>query len=275
MRDLLCDGDEVCMVCRAAAPREVELLRCATCAIPWHSSCLSKPPALTDAAGWACPDCGGEGASPSSAPGIEIWRIEDFKPVALPKSDYGKFYSGDSSIVLQMTSPKGGAYLYDVHFWIVKDSSQDEAGTAAIKTVELDSVPGDGEFQNTGLERSEALNKDLKWFSEQGHTIPEPSAADTRYASYLEELSEKDQHAFFGHFYNMYFGQSARGRFTGKKIADKILNKKELEFYKWEGTLSDLPQNVREKLNQVASISPKAFCCCTSASKDTCQAMDE
>ncbi|KAI4969536.1 hypothetical protein ZWY2020_000450 [Hordeum vulgare] len=69
-------------------------------------------------------------------------RIEDFKPVALPKSDYGKFYSGDSSIVLQMTSPKGGAYLYDVHFWIGKDSSQDEAGTVAIKTVELDSVLG-------------------------------------------------------------------------------------------------------------------------------------
>jgi len=51
----------------------------------------------------------------------------------------------------------------------------------------------------------------------------------------------------------MYFGQSAGGRFTGKKIADKILNKKELEFYKWEGTLSELLQNVRTKLNQVAS----------------------
>ncbi|EMS53412.1 hypothetical protein TRIUR3_08609 [Triticum urartu] len=111
----------------------------------------------------------------------------------------------------------------------------------------------DAEFQNTGLERSEALKKDLKWFSEQGHTIPEPSASDTKYASYLEELSEKDQQAFFCHFYNMYFGQSAGGRLTGKKIADKILNKKELEFYKWEGTLSELLQNVRTKLNQVAS----------------------
>ncbi|KAI4969237.1 hypothetical protein ZWY2020_000151 [Hordeum vulgare] len=119
--------------------------------------------------------------------------------------------------------------------------------------VDRAAVPWYAEFRNTGLERSEALKKDLKWFSEQGHTIPEPSAADTRYASYLEELSEKDQHAFFCHFYNMYFGQSAGGRLTGKKIADKILNKKELEFYKWEGTLSDLLQNVREKLNQVAS----------------------
>ncbi|AQL06532.1 Villin-2 [Zea mays] len=71
-------------------------------------------------------------------PGTEIWRIEDFKPVPLPKSDYGKFYCGDSYI----TTCKGGAYLFDIHFWIGKDSSQDEAGTAAIKTVELDSMLG-------------------------------------------------------------------------------------------------------------------------------------
>ncbi|KAI5012197.1 hypothetical protein ZWY2020_024331 [Hordeum vulgare] len=35
-------------------------------------------------------------------PDFQFRRIEDFKPVALPKSDYGKFYSGDSSIVLQI-----------------------------------------------------------------------------------------------------------------------------------------------------------------------------
>ncbi|XP_062211321.1 villin-2-like isoform X2 [Phragmites australis] len=75
-------------------------------------------------------------------PGTEIWRIEDFKPAPLPKSDYGKFYCGDSYIVLQTTCNKGGAYLFYIHFWIGKDSSQDEAGTAAIKTVELDTMLG-------------------------------------------------------------------------------------------------------------------------------------
>ncbi|XP_047073634.1 heme oxygenase 1, chloroplastic-like [Lolium rigidum] len=114
-------------------------------------------------------------------------------------------------------------------------------------------VPWYADFRNTGLERSEALKKDLKWFSEQGHTIPEPSAPGITYASYLEELSEKDTQAFICHFYNVYFAQSAGGRMIGTKIAEKILNKKELEFYKWEGTLSQLLQDVRTKLNQVAS----------------------
>ncbi|KAL0346231.1 UNVERIFIED_CONTAM: Villin-2 [Sesamum radiatum] len=74
--------------------------------------------------------------------GTEIWRIENFQPVPLPKSDYGKFYSGDSYIILQTITGKGGGYLYDIHFWLGKDTSQDEAGTAAIKTVELDAVLG-------------------------------------------------------------------------------------------------------------------------------------
>jgi hypothetical protein len=47
------------------------------------------------------------------------------------------------------------------------------------------------------------------------------------------------------------------------QIAEKILNKKELEFYKWEGTLSELLQDVRTKLNQVASVSLRALVLCS------------
>ncbi|CAM0910111.1 unnamed protein product [Alopecurus aequalis] len=119
--------------------------------------------------------------------------------------------------------------------------------------VDRAAVPWYAEFRNTGLERSEPLKKDLEWFVEQGHAIPEPTAAGTTYASYLEELSEKDPQAFICHFYNVYFAHTAGGRMIGKKVAEKILDKKELEFYKWEGTLSQLLQNVRSKLNQVAS----------------------
>ncbi|KAH1057313.1 hypothetical protein J1N35_035378 [Gossypium stocksii] len=112
--------------------------------------------------------------------------------------------------------------------------------------------PSYAEFRDTGLERSEKLAKDLQWFKEQGYTIPEPSSPGVTYAEYLKELSENDPQAFICHFYNIYFAHSAGGRMIGKKVAEKILNKEELEFYKWDGDLSQLLQNVRDKLNKVA-----------------------
>nr|XP_029121595.1 villin-5 isoform X4 [Elaeis guineensis] len=74
--------------------------------------------------------------------GIEIWRIENFHPVAVPKSSHGKFFTGDSYIILKTTALKSGALRHDIHYWLGKDTSQDEAGTAAIKTVELDAALG-------------------------------------------------------------------------------------------------------------------------------------
>ncbi|XP_019437504.1 PREDICTED: heme oxygenase 1, chloroplastic-like [Lupinus angustifolius] len=120
------------------------------------------------------------------------------------------------------------------------------------KIVQEPAYPSYAEFRNTGLERSASLAKDLEWFKEQGHTIPEPSSPGLTYAQYLTELSEKDPQAFICHFYNIYFAHSAGGRMIGKKVAQKILNNKELEFYKWDGDLSQLLQNVRDKLNKVA-----------------------
>ncbi|KAK4343316.1 hypothetical protein RND71_036410 [Anisodus tanguticus] len=120
------------------------------------------------------------------------------------------------------------------------------------KIMEKAPFPEYAEFRNTGLERSEGLAKDLGWFREQGYAIPEPSTPGLSYARYLEELSEKDPQAFICHFYNTYFAHSAGGRMIGRKVAEKILDKKELEFYKWDGDLSQLLQSVREKLNKVA-----------------------
>ncbi|KAF8400645.1 hypothetical protein HHK36_013944 [Tetracentron sinense] len=118
--------------------------------------------------------------------------------------------------------------------------------------IEKAAYPSYAEFRNTGLERSEKLAKDLEWFKEQGYAIPEPSSPGVSYARYLEELSEKDPQAFICHFYNVYFAHTAGGRMIGKKVAEKILDNKQLEFYKWDGDLSQLLQNVREKLNRVA-----------------------
>eukprot|EP01103_Thecamoeba_quadrilineata_P011026 TRINITY_DN2544_c0_g1_i1.p1 TRINITY_DN2544_c0_g1~~TRINITY_DN2544_c0_g1_i1.p1 ORF type:complete len:381 (-),score=63.14 TRINITY_DN2544_c0_g1_i1:42-1184(-) len=70
--------------------------------------------------------------------GVEIWRIEQFKVVPVPNKKYGQFYNGDSYIVLRTRAGPNNTFTYDIHFWLGEYTTQDEAGTAAYKTVELD-----------------------------------------------------------------------------------------------------------------------------------------
>ncbi|XP_058829411.1 gelsolin, cytoplasmic isoform X1 [Topomyia yanbarensis] len=70
--------------------------------------------------------------------GLEVWRIENFEPVPVPKKTYGKFYTGDSYIVLNTKVTRGKAFSWDIHFWLGSETSQDEAGSAAFLTVQLD-----------------------------------------------------------------------------------------------------------------------------------------
>nr|XP_043621626.1 heme oxygenase 1, chloroplastic-like [Erigeron canadensis] len=120
------------------------------------------------------------------------------------------------------------------------------------KIVDKADFPEYAEFKNTGLERTVNLLKDLEWFKEEGHSIPEPLSPGLDYSLYIEGLSKTDPHAFICHFYNTYFAHTAGGQMIGKKVAAKILNGKELEFYKWDSDLPHLLHNVREKLNRVA-----------------------
>lgn len=81
--------------------------------------------------------------------GLEIWRIVQFKVVRWPVEDYGKFYEGDSYIILNTYKNEDEeGFQYDVHFWIGKNSTQDEYGTAAYKTVELDTFHHDKPIQH-------------------------------------------------------------------------------------------------------------------------------
>ncbi|KAF3922589.1 Gelsolin [Arthrobotrys entomopaga] len=74
--------------------------------------------------------------------GILVWRVEQFQVIPWPKERYGQFYDGDSYIVLHSykvgnnnDSEKLG---HEIFFWLGAHTSQDEAGVAAYKTVELD-----------------------------------------------------------------------------------------------------------------------------------------
>jgi len=74
--------------------------------------------------------------------GLQVWRINKFRVEHVDQEKYGTFFDGDSYIVLN-SYLKGEAKLHNVHFWLGKDTTQDEAGSAAIKTVELDDKLGD------------------------------------------------------------------------------------------------------------------------------------
>ncbi|KAM3710449.1 hypothetical protein ACJW31_01G030800 [Castanea mollissima] len=106
-------------------------------------------------------------------------------------------------------------------------------------------------FRKTGLERSEALEKDLEWLGQQGFVIPEPSGPGISYAKYLGELSEKSAPLFMCHFYNIYFSHIAGGQVIARQVSEKLLEGRELEFYRWEGDVAELIKDVREKLNML------------------------
>jgi len=90
-------------------------------------------------------------------PGVEIWRIEKFQVKAWPKDQYGSFYTGDAYIVLHTYKPEGkDALRYNIHFWLGAECSQDEQGTAAYKTVELDDLFGDLPVQYREVQGSES-----------------------------------------------------------------------------------------------------------------------
>jgi len=72
---------------------------------------------------------------------LEIWRIEDMKPVAVSSDIHGQFYGGDSYI-LKYTYLKSGKECYIIYFWQGTKSSQDEKAASAVFAVKMDDDVG-------------------------------------------------------------------------------------------------------------------------------------
>ncbi|XP_050214609.1 probable inactive heme oxygenase 2, chloroplastic [Mercurialis annua] len=108
-------------------------------------------------------------------------------------------------------------------------------------------------FRRTGLERAEGLAQDIQWFTQQHKdtVIPEPTSVGLTYAKYLQELADKNPPLFLCHFYNIYFSHLAGGQVIAKQVSEKLLEGRELEFYKWEGDEQELLKGVRENLNML------------------------
>lgn len=103
--------------------------------------------------------------------GIQIWRIEKFQVKSWPKEQYGQFYDGDSYIVLHTwKKPDAPKFFWDVYFWLGKYTTQDEAGTAAYKTVELDDKLGGDPVQHREVQGYES-DGFMKLFNNHIHLL--------------------------------------------------------------------------------------------------------
>uniref|UniRef100_A0A8V5HER0 Gelsolin n=1 Tax=Melopsittacus undulatus TaxID=13146 RepID=A0A8V5HER0_MELUD len=97
--------------------------------IDQHSLSCPQPASMVEHA---------EFAKAGKEPGLQIWRVEKFDLVPVPKNLYGDFFTGDSYLVLNTIKQRSGNLQYDLHFWLGDESSQDERGAAAIFTVQMD-----------------------------------------------------------------------------------------------------------------------------------------
>lgn len=75
---------------------------------------------------------------------VRVWVIENFDKVEVPKEKHGQFYGGDSYIIAYtyQKSRKNACMLY---FWLGRDSTADEMGTAALLTKQMDEVEYGGD----------------------------------------------------------------------------------------------------------------------------------
>lgn len=89
-------------------------------------------------------------------PGLQIWRIEKFDLVPVPRNLYGDFFMGDAYVVLNTIRLPNNHLQYDLHFWLGRDCSQDESGAAAIFTVQLDDYLGGRAIQHREVQGHES-----------------------------------------------------------------------------------------------------------------------
>eukprot|EP00890_Picochlorum_soloecismus_P002508 jgi/Picsp_1/3258/NSC_06098-R1_heme oxygenase 1 len=111
-------------------------------------------------------------------------------------------------------------------------------------------------LRNTGLERGDALSKDVQYAIDNwglhANPVTQEDSPGTLYASKLRELAESNPPAFICHYYNFYFAHTAGGRMIGKKVSEMALDGWMGQFYQWNGDVKQLLEGVRTKINAMA-----------------------
>jgi len=110
------------------------------------------------------------------------------------------------------------------------------------------------QLENTGLERTERLETDIVFIANK-YNLDRPSIGKwgIEYAQLLSSTIVNNLPSFVCHYYNHYFAHTAGGRMIGKQMSALLLDKKELEFYKWDGDINKIKENVKTTLESMIS----------------------
>lgn len=121
-------------------------------------------------------------------------------------------------------------------------------------------------FRNSPLDRVVALDTDIDFMvKEYNVEKPDVGKPGKDYANVIRELGKNGSiPEFLCHYYNHYFAHTAGGRMIGKQMSALLLDKKTLEFYKWDGNLNEIKARVKGEIEDlVAPWSPEERKRCT------------
>lgn len=108
-------------------------------------------------------------------------------------------------------------------------------------------------LRNTGLERVRPLSDDIAYMvSEYNLQRPNVGQPGKEYAEVLRQITSIPE--FICHYYNFYFAHTAGGRMIGKQMSARLLNRKTLEFYKWDGDLNTIKDTVKTSIEEMAAV---------------------
>jgi len=190
-------------------------------------------------------------AEAGKKPGVQIWRIEKFQVVPqVNPAFYGKFFSGDSYIILNtyrgvdIEGKPTDKLLYNVHFWLGEKTTQDEMGTAAYKTVELDDLLGDLPVQYREVQSHES-KEFLELFGGQIHIME--GGVD----SGVNHVKPHEYKARLLHMKGMKQIRVTEVPLTYKSLnnGDVFLLDNGLEIYQWNGKTAGI--NEKRKANEI------------------------
>lgn len=89
---------------------------------------------------------------------LQMWRVENFKLVAVPEKKIGQFYSSDCYVIQYRTKGPEGKVEVMIYFWLGSHSTSDDKAAAAVQAKDLDEKLGHTATQVKVVEGREPIH---------------------------------------------------------------------------------------------------------------------